>query len=254
MMRNNKKREWFYIVTIVVLMLSIIAIKLCEKANATIGDVFLTISSILLVFITIRNNIINRKRDSFSQLFNTQISLFNHYFNNNTILRTNTISKDGLIPLVVSEKSFQLKSSVPITKNFCEYYKANIKETGYRELSSSEIIKIWDTFCESLQYRSEFEYSFKSIFMCIRTVQKENYLGNLEKKEYLTTINDLLNSEQLFCYFVNQVHFCDGDLSKDKNIKLLKDNEFFSDLTRSAFYKDIKHSIPKDLKKYLLWS
>ena len=235
-------------------MLSIIAIILCEKANATFGDIFLTISSILLVFITIINNIINRKRDSFSQLFNTQISLFNHYLNNNTTLRTNTITKDGLIPLVVSEKLFQLKSSVPITKNFCEYYKANIKEIGYRELSSSEIIKIWDTFCESLQYRSEFEYSFKSIFMCIRTIEKDNYFNRFEKGEYITTIADLLNSEQLFCYFFNQVHFCDGDLSKDKNIKLLKDNEFFSDLTRSAFYKDIKHSIPKDLKKYLLWS
>lgn len=74
----------------------------------------------------------------------------------------------------------------------------------------------------------------------------------MKKKRYMATINDLLNSEQLFCYFVNQVHFCNGDFSKDENVKLLKENNFFSDLIISNLYKSIKNYIPHHLKKDLL--
>ncbi len=241
-----------YISVLIILFTLTLYLILSKSPNNLISEVYLTVSSILLVIITIICNHINRKRDAFSQLFNTQISLFNHYFNTNTILKTVTIDNKNDIQLVTSDKIFKVIESCPITKNFCEYYKANIKEVGYRELSSSEIIKIWNVFCKSLLYRSEFEYSFKNIFMCIRTVKNEKYLNEIEKKEYVTKINDLLNSEQLFCYFVNQVHFCSGDFSKDANVKLLKENYFFNDLIISELYQDIKHSIPHHLKLDLL--
>lgn len=182
--RNNKYREWFYITTITILMFSIIVILLFNNNDTSIGEIFLTLSSILLVIITIVCNHINRKRDSFSQLFNTQISLFNHYFNTSTTKRTITLDNFNKIHLTLSEdKTYKVIKSSPITKNFCEYFKANINEVGYRELSSNEIIEIWNVFCNSLKYRSEFEYSFKCIFMCIRTVKKEDYLTENEKKE-----------------------------------------------------------------------
>lgn len=221
-----------------------------DQKYSSIGSIFLSISSVLMVVITYIDSQISKKINLFSQLFNTQLALFKHYSENTAIQRTKI--SQNTIPLFVNcSKNFSVSPRNPITKNFCEYYKANIKECGTRELSSNEIVGIWKQFCNSLCNCSEFEYSFKNIFMCIRTVNNFTLIKDKERKHYIKTIADLMNSEQLFCYFMNQIHFYNGNCSEDKNVILLREAEFFKDLQRSKLYREIEHTIPSHIKNGL---
>lgn len=81
--------------------------------------------------------------------------------------------------------------------------------------------------------------------MCIRTVNDYTLIEEKKRKHYIKMVLDLMNSEQQFCYFINKNHFCHGDCSKDKNIKLQKEANFFNDL----FYREIQYSIPLEIKQ-----
>lgn len=181
---------------------------------------------------------------TFSNLFNTQISLLKGYFNADEVMRTELKQKmDENIQVVTdSEREAKIEKEAPVYKNFCTYFIENANRIGNSELNERQICNIWQTYCNHLKYRSEFEYSFKFIFMCVEVV-KQSRLSKKEKQSYIRVITNLINSEQLFCYFVNQVADCDGYCDSE-TVRILRDNNFFLDMFNSPIYEEVKKKIP----------
>ena len=191
-----------------------------------------------------------------SNLFNTQITILKLSLNDEKIQHTqlktsqkkknnpnkNSISSIGTLIKYKAEK----KNSV--FKSFCEYFKHNIPQNYKSEFTPREICNIWKTFCDNLHYKSEFEASFKYIYQCVNTVDKEK-LSEVAKQGYIRAVSDIITSEQLFCYFINLVEFCDGDCTTDPTVELLRKYRFFDDLFRSSIFKDIRPVIPVHIVK-----
>lgn len=181
---------------------------------------------------------------TFSYLFNTQISLLKGYFSADEVMRTELKQKlDENIQIVTDIKSeAKIEKGAPVYKNFCIYFVENANRIGNSELNERQICNIWQTYCNHLKYRSEFEYSFKFIFMCVEVV-KQSRLSEEEKQSYIRIITNLINSEQLFCYFVNQIADCDGYCDSE-TVRILRDNNFFLDMFNSPIYEEVKQKIP----------
>jgi len=202
-----------------------------------------------LVSIWIARNSLSLTKQSqeymaFSNLFNTQISLLKGYFNADEVMRTELKQNmDENIQIVTDiEREAKIEKGTPVYKNFCTYFIENANRIGNSELNERQICNIWQTYCNHLKYRSEFEYSFKFIFMCVEVV-KQSRLSEEEKQSYIRIITNLINSEQLFCYFVNQVADCDGYCDSE-TVRILRDNNFFLDMFNSPIYEEVKKKIP----------
>lgn len=94
-----------------------------------------------MVCVTYYDSRRTKKINLFNQLFNTQLELVKDCFESKAI--QNTLVEEHTIPLFVnSSKKYFVSLINPITKNFCEYYRANVYECKTRELSSYEITEI----------------------------------------------------------------------------------------------------------------
>lgn len=191
----------------------------------------------------------SNKVNVFNNIFVTQISLMKHYFFAEATQETKLINSEGTIELIGDYPSlFKCDINSPIYKSFCNYFIMNKEIVKNSSLTNRQIVNIWNHFCSKLISRSEFDYSFKFVYMCVNHVKDSN-LENEEKTKYIRIISNMINSEQMFCYFINLVHMCNGDCTKDDTVKLLKDYRFFDDMFNSKIFNEVKDIIPIDIVK-----
>lgn len=220
------------------------------------AEVIIAMLSFALAIMVYCYDKLSREKESFCQLFNTQLSLLKHNAESNVEMRI--IDNRKLIPLVMGNHSLSVDTSFSIFKTFCEYFKSNVDICLTGKLTQEQIAGISGRFCTAISCRAEYDYFFKSIYMCIRTIKKANVLTRKEKNDYMKTVADLLTSEQLFCYFINQIHFyneiCNekgGHIIQFKNEEdmiLFRESSFFKDLFRSRFYEEVQHKIPLQIR------
>lgn len=248
--------KWYVIPFVVVILVDAFIIHSYAQGIKTIEVVIASLS----LYVAICSILFSSKTQNslaFNHLFNTQISLLRNYFNAECLQRTvfmGCCEQTPSLLLTTPQNDIEAKTirqDIPVYKNFCRYFRENVQYIGDSELDSRQICSIWDSFCNKLEYRSEFEYSFKYIYLCLRTITDED-LSTDEKKKYIGIVTDLINSEQLFCYYINQIANCRGNCEGDETVKVLRETNFFRDLFYSVIYKQVEDAIPQHVKKWFI--
>ena len=203
--------------------------------------------SVIVACIAFRHSRKSQYVASFSNSFNVQISLLERYFNDVSVQQTFLVSgnrQNGELKLITNRNVSSIISvDSSIYKNFCNYFKKNADEVCCSELNARQICCIWCNFCDKLENRPEFENSFKYIYMCIKSIN-DSSLSYDEKTRYTKIVTDMINSEQMFCYFINQIAICDGYCGDDDTVSVLRDSNFFGDMFNSPIYRHVREKIP----------
>lgn len=190
-------------------------------ALATVGALVVTVSL--------------HKVTSFQTLYTAMIDMLRIQITSQSINHTHV---RGSIPLLGFEKNStfdKIDKNSSIYKNFVEYYQANVDGLKVLSLDGMVSAKIWNIFVEQLYNRAEFEQIFKYLYDCIVTIDRSG-VSNSVKTHYVRLLSDMLTTDQLFCYMINQAHFCKGDCSEDNTVAMLKKYDFFRDLFSSSLY------------------
>lgn len=218
-------------------------------SNEDLMELIVSTASIYIACLAYHYTKKSHKENVLNNIFITQISLLKHYFFTGATQKTELKNQGETIELITDFSSFfRSHKDDSIYKNFCNYFLENKEKIRFSDLTHRQIVNIWDFFCSKLANRSEFDYSFKFIYMCIHNI-KESNLKYDEKKRYIKIISDMINSEQMFCYFINLIHMCNGDCTKDDTVKLLRDYRFFGDMFNSKIFNEVKDIIPIDIVK-----
>lgn len=133
-----------------------------------------------------------RRLTSFDTVFTQLIASLHYFINDETVLEPKYIQPDGSI---ISGKTNAFLA-------FSQRYK-ECRE-GNKMYDESEITNLWNTFTDSLQYKSNFLNCFKYIYHIVEVVL-ESPLSEKEKKQYIGIIQSQLNLDILFCYLINQI-------------------------------------------------
>lgn len=245
----------FPLIMLLVLSICMILYIHSQKQDFEVETIIAMLSFALAIMVYCYDKL-SREKESFCQLFNTQLSLLKHNAESNVEMRIKDNSK--FIPLVIGNQNLSVDTSFSIFKTFCKYFKLNVDNCLTGKLTQKQIADVSERFCTTISCRAEYDYFFKSIYMCIRTIKKTDVLTIKEKNDYIKTVADLLTSEQLFCYFINQIHFyneiCNekgGDITQfkdEEDMTLFRESSFFKDLFRSRFYEEVQHKIPLQIR------
>lgn len=255
-MKLNKLIKQALVHILLVLLIAIILLYVIKHSdimnsnfNVNLMQLIVSSISIYIACLAYCHTKKSNKVNVFNNIFTVQISLMKHYFFAEATQETKLINNEGTIELIADYPSlFKCDINSPIYKNFCNYFIMNKEIVRNSSLTHRQIVNIWNHFCSKLISRSEFDYSFKFVYMCVNHV-KESNLKNEEKTKYIRIISNMINSEQMFCYFINLVHMCNGDCTKDATVKLLKDYRFFDDMYNSKIFNEVKDIIPIDIIK-----
>lgn len=156
-----------------------------------------------------------RKLTSFDAVFTQLIANLHLFINNETVLEPKYIQPDNSIT----------SGKINAFLAFSQRYKKS--REGNKMFDESEIIELWNTFTDSLQYKSIFLNCFKYIYHMVEVVL-ESPLSEKEKSQYIGIIQSQLNLDILFCYLINQIVVNRG--SKTNYSEKLKKYKFFKNL------------------------
>ena len=216
----------------------------CVENLHIVVDIVIAFATVGARVVTVRSH----KVTSFQTLYTAMIDMLRTQLTSPSINHTHM---RGNIPLLGLEKKTtfdKIDENSSIYKNFVEYYKANAD--GFKSLSLDGVVsaKVWNSFVEQLYNRAEFDQMFKYLYDCIVTIDKSG-LSDSIKTHYVRLISDMLTTEQLFCYMINQAHFCKGDCSEDHTVAMLKKYDFFRDFFSSPLYDALSESFSVEFIK-----
>lgn len=186
-----------------------------------------------------------QKESQISNLLMAQIDTLRKTLYSDKNQNTSLCNNQHSIQLALDPmKEFDCCTNEPVYKNFFLYFVENAETLKYSELNGKQICQIWSVYCKALMQRAEYEYIFQNIYNCVNMIDKSN-LPNEKKSEYISQIANQLTSEQLFCYFVNQIAVCSGDINtNDPYVKKLKKYEFMKNLFSNKLFEDVQGVIP----------
>lgn len=134
--------------------------------------------------------------------------------------------------------------------NFYQYFVSSLSKCPYSEVDRFQIISMWDVYCENLCSRDKFDAISKYIYTCTHLVF-ESSVPKSTKVALIKMIQGTLTSKELFCYFVNQVHYAHRCRNYNSHLIQLRNADFFHDLLISDEYKKIENHIPLEIEKMI---
>ena len=205
-----------------------------------IDPVFVDIIVASIAFFALLVSLSSHMVSSFQTLFTAMTNMLRAQLSGTRINSTELIKGRKLMFIDGSDDcEFAICREHSIYRSFADYYSSNVSRLRTQSMNGHLSAEIWENFVRELEYRSELEQVFKYIYDCVEMVDK-SFLSPRAKRRYVRLISDMLTTEQLFCYMMNQAHFCSGYCKKDKTIKMLKKYNFFRDLYGSPLYKTLE--------------
>ena len=196
-----------------------------------------------------------RKSTSFDAIFTQLISTLQSFMNHATLQKTNinkkVIRQRDVEVCYKPNESLSYHEEYNTFLCFCSIYKAYSKKEHGKKLTQEDINYIWNTYTDSLIYKSNFLNCFKCMYHIVFTVHKSQ-LSEEDKKRYIGIIQSQLNLDILFCYLINLIIARNG--AQGYYCSLLKKYDFFKDLfeDNSGYGGLIRNTIDKKIYDNLL--
>lgn len=183
-----------------------------------------------------------------SSIFKSIEGLRNQY---NT-LSSKTRFKDNRIRIITSTKTdfFLLDENESMFGNFYQYFVSTISKCPYSEVDRFQMISMWEEYCDNLWSRDKFDAISKYIYTCTHLVF-ESSVSKDTKGDLIKMIQGTLTSEELFCYFLNQIHYAHRCRNYNSHLIQLREADFFHDLLISEVYKKVENHIPIEIESMI---
>ena len=209
-----------------------------------------TVIAAIYAYHAYKHSIKMRKSTSFDAIFTQLISNLQGYMNHATLQKTNinkkAIRQGDVEVCYKSNESLSYHEEYNTFLCFCSIYKAYSKKEHGKKLTQEDINYIWNTYTDSLTYKSNFLNCFKYMYHIVFIVN-ESQLSEEDKKRYIGIIQSQLNLDILFCYLINLIVARNG--AQGYYCSVLKEYYFFKDLfeDNSGYGKLIRNTIDKKI-------
>lgn len=202
--------------------------------------VFVDIIVAIIAFFALLVSLASYRVSSFQTLFTAMTNMLRVQLSGTRINSTELIKGRKMMFIDGSDDcEFVVNTEHSIYRSFTDYYSLTSCRLRTQHMNGHLSAEIWENFVSGLEYRSELEQVFKYLYDCVEMINK-SFLLPSTKRHYVRLLSDMLTTDQLFCYMINQAHFCKGDCKKDKTVKMLRKYSFFRDLFGSPLYKTLE--------------
>ena len=211
--------------------------------------VFVDIIVAIIAFFALLISLASYMVSSFQTLFTAMTNMLRVQLSGTRINSTELIQGRKLMLIDGSDEcEFTINREHSIYRSFADYYSSNVSRLRPQSMNGHLSAEIWENFVSGLEYRAELEQVFKYLYDCVEMIDK-SFLLSRTKQHYVRLLSDMLTTDQLFCYMINQAHFCSGDCKQDKTVEMLRKYDFFKDLFRCPFYKTIERRFDAEFIK-----
>lgn len=203
----------------------------------------------VIAFFALLVSLASYRVTSFQTLFTAMTNMLRVQLSGARINTTELIKERKMIFIDGSDDcTFAVNNDYSIFRSFTDYYSLTACRLKPHHLDGHLSAEIWENFVSGLEYRAELEQVFKYLYDCVEMIDK-SFLLPSTKQHYVRLLSDMLTTDQLFCYMINQAHFCSGDCKQDKTVEMLRKYDFFKDLFRCPFYKTIERRFDAEFIK-----
>lgn len=214
-----------------------------------------TVCGAFLAYLAWCQSLRTRHYTSFETSFSNMIALQKSFFHNE-FLRTTELNHTIVVKNIAfiflrfrgKTHMYLIDTHLPIAINFSIFLSKIRNDFPNEAFSHQDLVYIWDNYTNRLVYRSHFLNSFKFLYNIINTITVSN-IAQVDKSKYVERVQSLMNQDELFCYYINQIVY--SNESDSQYLKILRTYDFFRDVITADKFAGIMKNISLSDKRLL---
>jgi len=205
------------------------------------------ILGVLFAFLAWMQSLKTRCYTSFETSFSNMIALQKSFFDNDFLRITklnHTLVINKIAILFFSFRGrthfYHIDTRLPVTINFSNFFTEIWNNFPNESFSHQDLVYIWNYYTERLVYQSHFLNSFKFLYNIIDTITIAK-IKTEDKAKFVERVQALVNQDELFCYYMNQIVYSNENDSP--YLKILRAYDFFKDVLSADKFSGIMTNI-----------